>query len=152
MSDDTTELKNQLRDANNKINATEGALKDVKRHRVQTAAWSAVAGFMLFAVGGHWLPGYQLDSTAMEASSDSAANAVRKVMSELCAERFMRVSGLEDRLTVFTDASGDWAKATYIRQGTWAETPDGAKSDHATAEECTALIAKHVSAESEKTS
>ena len=152
MSDETVELKNQLRDATSKINATEGALTDVKRTRVKTSAWSAIGGFMLFAVGGHWFPGYQLDSTAMEASSVSAASAVRKVMSQLCAERFMRAPGLEERMTGFNDAKGDWARATYIREGTWAETPGGEKSAHATAEECTALIVKRVSGESEKAS
>ncbi len=152
MSDETVELENQLRDANNKVNATEGALTDVKRRRVQISIWSAIGGFLLFAIGGHWVPGYQLDSTAKEASSNSAASAVRTVMSELCAERFMRASGLEDRMTGFTDAKGDWAKANYIREGTWAEKPGGEKSGHSTAEKCTALISERVSAESKKTS
>ena len=152
MTDEMVELKHQLRDANSQVDATKGALEEVKKRRVQTSVWSAVAGFALFAVGGHWFPGYQLDSTAMEASSKSAASAVRGVMSELCAERFLRTPGLEGRMTGFTDAKGDWAKAIYIREGSWAEKPDGEKSGHSTAEECAALIAKRVSGEPEKAS
>jgi hypothetical protein len=107
---------------------------------------------MLFAVGGHWFPGYQLDSTAMSTSNKHAAKAVMQVMSELCAERFMRASGLESRLEGLKDATGDWNKANYIREGAWAETPDGARSDHATAQECVVLIAERMSGEPEKTS
>ena len=115
------------------------------RDRVRWSVWSAIAGFLLFAVGGHWFPGYQLDSTAIETSRNNAAGAVSKVMSELCAERFMRASGFESRLAGLKDATGNWSKANYIREGVWAETPDGEKSDHGTAEKCLRLIAERVS-------
>jgi hypothetical protein len=152
MSDNTRELDTQLRNAQSKIRATESELVDVKRHRIRWSVWSAVAGLMVFAIGGHWFPGYQLDSTAKAASNEHAAKAVSMVMSELCAERFMRASGFESRLTGLKDAAGDWSKANYIRDGAWAKTPDGEKSDHATAEKCAVLIAERISAEPEKTS
>jgi hypothetical protein len=64
----------------------------------------------------------------------------------------MRTSGFESRLAAFKDVSGDWNKAKYIREGTWADTPDGKKSDHATAEKCIGLIAERLSKEPEKAS
>lgn len=152
MSDETRELETQLRDAQSKIRATESALSNLKGRRTRLAVWSAIGGFMLFAVGGHWFPGYQLDSTAMTTSNEKAATAVSKVMAELCADRFMRAAALETRLASLKDATGDWNKANYIRQGVWAETPDGEKSDHATAGRCAALIAERMSAEVEKKS
>jgi len=56
------------------------------------------------------------------------------------------------RLAAFKDVSGDWSKAKYIREGAWADTPDGKKSDHATAEKCIGLIAERLSKEPEKAS
>ncbi len=152
MSDNARDFQRQLRDAQSKIRAAETAVAEVKRQRIRLSALSAVGGFLLFAVGGHWFPGYQLDSTAIATSKDSAANAVSEVMAELCAERFMKASGFEARLTGLKDATGDWSKASYIRDGAWAETPDGEKSDQATAGKCVSLIAERLSGEPEKAS
>ena len=153
MNDSTVELQTKLRDAENKVRKTESELKDAKSRRLKWSAWSAVAGFLLFAVGGQWFPGYQLDSTAAVTSNKMATSAVSEVMAQLCAERFtMRTSGFESRLAAFKDVSGDWNKAKYIREGAWADTPDGKKSDHATAEKCIGLIAERLSKEPEKAS
>ncbi len=153
MNDKTRDLETQLRAAQSNVSSAESALAQARRHRVKWSIWSAIGGFLLFAVGGHWYPGYQLDSTAIETSNKGAAIAVGKVMSELCAERFMRVSGFELRLAGLKEATGDWSKANYIREkGNWAETADGEKADHDTADKCVALIAERMSAESEKTS
>lgn len=152
MSDNISELKTQLRDAEHKMRTAEGALAIAKRDRIRWSIWSAIGGFLLFAVGGQWYPGYQLDSTAIKNSNVSAANAVSNVMAELCAERFMKGSGFESRLAALKDATGDWSKANYIREGAWATAPDGAKSDHATAERCVALIAERVSGKPENAS
>lgn len=135
-----------------KVTAVEGALKDAKGSRVKLAVYSAIGGFLLFAVGGQWFPGYQLDSTAEATSNEIAASAVSDVMAQLCAERFMRKSGLETRLSALNAATGDWSKATYIRDGQWAATPGGERADHATADKCRGLIAERVSEESGKTS
>ena len=152
MSEDARNLEAELRSAQRKIRSMELTLAGMKRHRVRLSLWSAVAGFTLLAIGGQWFPGYQLDSTAMTASNENAAKAISEVMSELCAERFMKVAGFESRLAGLKDATGDWRKAEYIREGVWAETPDGEKSDHATAEQCVTLIAERISGEPEKTS
>jgi hypothetical protein len=152
MSENTSELNSQLRDAESKVRAAEAALKDVKGRRLQLSIWSAIGGFLLFAVGGHWFPGYQLDSTAEATSHNIAASSVSEVMVELCAERFMKTSGFESRLEALKDTSGEWAKASYIQDGTWADAPGGAKSDHSTAEKCMSLIAERVSGASGKTS
>ena len=152
MSDDISQLKTQLRDTQHKMRTAEGALADAKRDRVRWSIWSAVGGFLLFAIGGQWFPGYQLDSTAIKTSQASAANAASNVMAELCAERFMRASGFESRLAGLKDANGNWSKANYIREGAWANAPDGVKADHATAERCVELIAERVSNMSESAS
>ena len=79
--------------------------------------------------------------------------AVREIMGRLCAERFMmRTSGLESRLTALQVASGEWNKVSYIRDGSWANTPDGEKTDHATAETCVRLILRRLSKGPEKSS
>ena len=153
MNDSTAELERKLRDAENKVRTTESALKNAKSRRLKWSAWSAVAGFLLFAIGGQWFPGYQLDSTAAVTSNKMAASAVSEIMAQLCAERFtMRTSGFESRLAAFKDATGDWNKTKYIREGTWADTPDGEKSDHATAEKCIGLIVERLSQEPAKSS
>ena len=152
MSENTSELKTQLRDAQLKISTAEAGLANAKRHRVRWMIWSAIGGFLLFAVGGQWFPGYQLDSTAAKNSNTNAAQAVSNVMAELCAERFMRTPGFETRLAGLKDATGNWSKANYIREGAWANAPDGGKSDHATAERCVALIAERVSGQPDKAS
>ena len=111
MSDSTVELQKKLRDAENKVRTTESELNKAKTGRLQWSAWSAVAGFLLFAIGGQWFPGYQLDSTAATSSNTMAASAVRGIMAQLCAERFvMKTSGLESRVAEFNDATGDWNK------------------------------------------
>ena len=152
MSDDTRELKAQLRDAQSTAKAAEAALADVKRQRIKVSVWSAIGGFLLFAVGGHWFPGYQLDSTAMETSNEHAANAVGEVMAELCAQRFMQDPAFDVKLAGLQGATGDWSKANYIREGAWAQAPDGERSSHATAEKCVDLIAERLSGEPKKTS
>lgn len=153
MNDSTVELQKELRDVKNKVRTAESALKDAKKNRMQWSIWSAVAGFLLFAIGGQWFPGYQLDSTAVVTSNRIAASAVREVMAQLCAERFtMRTAGFESRLAAFNDAADDWKKTEYIREGIWADTPDGEKSDRATAEKCINLIAERLSKEPAKTS
>ena len=152
MSDDTRELETQLRDAQSTIRVAEAALGDVKRQRIKVSVWSAVGGFLLFAIGGHWFPGYQLDSTAIETSNDRAANAVGAVMAEVCAQRFMRDPAFDAKLAGLKEATGDWSKANYIREGAWAQAPGGEKSTHATAEKCVDLIAERLSGEPEKTS
>ena len=152
MTDSTKDLQTQLREAERRGSAAERALKDMKSRRVTLMGWSAVAGFMLFAVGGQWFPGYQLDSTAEAAAAERANGAVSNVMAELCAERFMRTAGFESRLSGLDAASGDWSKAKYIREGAWAATPDGERSDHSTAEKCRVLITNRVADQSEKSS
>ena len=152
MSDDTRELETQLRDAQSTIRVAEAALGDVKRQRIKVSVWSAVGGFLLFAIGGHWFPGYQLDSTAIETSNDRAANAVGAVMAEVCAQRFMKDPAFDAKLAGLKEATGDWSKANYIREGSWAQAPGGEKSTHATAEKCVDLIAERLSGEPEKTS
>ena len=151
MSENISELKTELRDAQNTIRTTTAALAQAKRHRLRLSIWSAAGGFLLFAIGGHWFPGYQLDSTAIRTSNDGAANAVSKVMAGLCAERFMMTPGFEPRLAGLKNANGDWSKAKYIREGGWSQTPDGETSDYATAERCVALIDERLSGTSEKT-
>ena len=152
MSDDTRELETKLRDAQSTIRVAEAALGDVKRQRIKVSVWSAVGGFLLFAIGGHWFPGYQLDSTAIETSNDRAANAVGAVMAEVCAQRFMKDPAFDAKLAGLKEATGDWSKANYIREGAWAQAPGGEKSTHATAEKCVDLIAERLSGEPEKTS
>lgn len=152
MNDNTRELKSQLRDAQGEAKAGEAALKKAKNRTVKLAVWSAIGGFMLFAVGGQWFPGYQLDSTAKDTAQEAAVVAVRNVMAQLCAERFMVKAGLETRLADLNAEVGDWSQANFIRAGMWAATPDGEKTDHATAEKCRGLIAERVTAESGKTS
>ena len=152
MSDDTRELETQLRDAQSTIRVAEAALADVKRQRIKVSVSSAVGGFLLFAIGGHWFPGYQLDSTAIATSNDRAANAVGEVMAEVCAHRFMKDPAFDAKLAGLKDATGDWSKANYIREGAWAQAPDGEKSTHATADKCVDLIAERLSGELEKTS
>ena len=152
MNDNSTELKSKLRDAENKVRVADATVRDVKGRRVKLCVWSAIGGFLLFAVGGHWYPGYQLDSSATVTANKMAASAVSEVMAELCAERFMRTSGLESRLAGLNEASGNWNKANYIRDGAWAATPGGERADHATAEKCRSLIAEGVSSESGETS
>lgn len=152
MSDTPNELKARLRESERKTTTAERTLAEFKRRRLPQMAWSAIAGFLLFAIGGQWFPGYQLDSTAEAAAAERADEAVSEVMAELCAERFMRTAGLDSRLSDLNDANGDWGKAKFIREGTWAATPDGAQPDHATAEKCRDLIAKRVTDASEKAS
>jgi len=149
---DTTELKSQLREAESKLRGAEIELKGEKERRLKFSIGSAIAGFLLFAVGAQWYPGYQLDSTAEANADQVASSAVRDVMAQLCAERFMETAGLESRLAAFNDANGDWGKAKYIREGTWAATPDGAKTDYATAEKCRALIGERINGQAEEAS
>ena len=52
MSDSTNELKTQLRDAERKASAAERALGEMKKRRIPLMVWSAVAGFLLFSIGG----------------------------------------------------------------------------------------------------
>ena len=152
MNDNNAELRSELREMESKVRAVEGALKDAKGRRVKLAVYSAIGGFLLFAVGGQWFPGYQLDSTAEDTAYEKAAGAVSDVMAQICVQRFMSTSGLESRLTAFNGESGDWSKANFIQNGTWAISPDGGKADHATADKCRGLIAERVAGESEKSS
>lgn len=152
MSDNVAELRSKLRDMESKVRAVEGALKVAKGRRVKLMVYSAIGGFLLFAVGGQWFPGYQLDSTAETSAYEKAAGAVSDVTAQLCVERFMKTAGLESRLTALNEETGDWSKSNYIQNGTWATLPDGGKADHDTADKCRALIAERVAGESEKTS
>ncbi len=148
----TAELKSQMREAENKLRGAEAAVKDEKDRRLKFSVGSAIGGFLLFAVGAQWFPGYQLDSTAAANSNKIAASAVSEVMAQVCAERFMQTSGLESRLAAFNRANGSWGKASYIREGTWAATPDGERADYATAEKCRDLIAERIPGQPEKAS
>ena len=152
MSDGTAELKSQLREAEGKVKVAEAALAGAKKGRTKALLWSAIGGALLFAVGGQWVPGYQLDSTAKKTSSKVAMTAVSEIMAQLCVERFMREPGAESRMTALNAETGDWSQANYIRGGTWASTPNGEKTDHATAERCRDLITERASGETGKSS
>jgi hypothetical protein len=152
MSDNIDELRSENRDMKSKVRAAEGALKDARRGRVKLIVASAIGGFLLFAVGGQWFPGYQLDSTAEATAHEKAAGAVSNVMAELCMERFMNTSELKSRMTALDGETSDWNRANYIQTGTWATLPDGGKADHDTADKCRALIAERVAGQPEKTS
>lgn len=145
MSESTTELKTLLRTAENNTRTAQSALKDMKAKRLGLTFWAAAAGFMLFAVGGQWFPGYQLDSTAEAAAQDRADAAVGEVMAQLCVERFMNATGLETRLADMDRAPSDWGKSKFVREGAWAVLPDGEQPDHATADKCRGLIVDRVS-------
>ena len=151
-NDKTAELQSKLREAEMKLRDQTIELRDTKSRGVRLAVGSAIAGFLLFAIGGQWFPGYQLDSTAEAASNQKATSAVSDVMAQLCAERFMRTSGLAARLAALNEASSDWNKSSYIREGTWATTPDGEKADHNTADRCRNLIAERILEDSAKAS
>jgi hypothetical protein len=135
-----------------KVRAAEGALKDARRGRVKLIVASAIGGFLLFAVGGQWFPGYQLDSTAEATAHEMAAGAVSDVTAQLCVERFMKTSGLESRLTALNGETSEWKQTNYIQNGAWAASPDGGKADHDTADKCRGLIAERVASEPAKTS
>ena len=152
MSDEEMDLRTQLRDANVKAKSTQAELRDARHQRTKWAIYSAIGGFLLFAVGGQWFPGYQLDSTARKESALAAEEAVKEVMAQLCAERFMQEAGLEGRLSELKKVDGDWNKTTYIREGSWAAAQDGKQLDYATAEKCRGLIATRVSADAGKAS
>ncbi len=151
-TDKAVELQSKLRDAEMKLRDQTIELRDLKSRSVRLAVGSAIAGFLLFAVGGQWFPGYQLDSTAEATSHKMTSDAVSGVMAQLCAERFMRTSGLASRLSGLNEASGEWNKSSYIRDGAWAVTPDGEKADYATADKCKELIAERISEEPAKAS
>jgi hypothetical protein len=151
-TDKAAELQAKLREAEMKLRDQTIELRDVKSRSVRLAVGSAIAGFLLFAIGGQWFPGYQLDSTAVTTSHKMASDAVSGVMAQLCAERFMKTSGLASRLSGLNEASGDWNKSSYIRDGAWAATPAGEKADYATADRCRELIAERISEESAKAS
>lgn len=152
MTDSPTETRSKLREAEMTLRGQKGELRDAKGRGIRLAIGSAIAGFLLFAVGGQWFPGYQLDSTAKANSEKMTASAVSGIMAQLCAERFMGTSGLASRLTGWNQADSDWDKTTYIREGTWAVTPDGEKADYAIVEKCRDLIAERVSRVSAKAS
>jgi hypothetical protein len=152
MSDETRKLETQLRDAQSTIRVAEAALANVKRQRIKVSVWSAIGGFLLFAVGGHWFPGYQLDSTAIATSNGRAASAVGEIMAGVCAQRFMNDPAFDAKLAGLKDATGDWSKANYIREGSWAQAPNGEKATHATAGKCVDLIAERLSGVPEITS
>lgn len=151
-TDNTAELQSKLREAEMKLREQKGELRDAKSRSIRLAVGSAIAGFLLFAIGGQWFPGYQLDSTAEVAANEKATGAVSEVMAQLCAERFMKTSGLDSRLAALDATSGDWNKSNYIRDGAWAAAPDGEKADYATAEKCRDLIGKRVLEQSAKAS
>lgn len=148
MNDETVELRSRLREEEGKARAAEAALKAEKGRRLKTAIWSAIGGFLVFAIGGQWFPGYQLDSTAAAGSRAMADSAVREVVAELCAERFMRKAGLESRLAALSAVNGDWRQANYIREGKWALKPGEQAADPGTAQACQRLISERVSARS----
>lgn len=152
MSDNSSELKSKLRDSEMKGREQTVELRDLKSRSVRLAAGSAIAGFLLFAIGGQWFPGYQLDSTAEANANQMAAAAVTELKAQYCAENFMRTAGLETRLAAWNEVKGGWDKASFIRDGAWAATPDGEKADYVTAEKCRDLIAERVSAKSAKAS
>ena len=89
MNESNMDIKSQLREAQRETVAAQATIKQTQARTRKIAVWSAIGGFMLFAIGGQWFPGYQLDSTAKEASQEAAVGAVRNIMSQLCAERFM---------------------------------------------------------------
>lgn len=147
-TDETAELKSKLREVEMAARDQKIELRDAKSRGTQLACWSAVAGAVLVVVGGQWFPGYQLDSTAKATSSEMTASAVSGVMAQLCAERFMSTSGLASRLAELNDASSEWNKASFIRDGSWAASADGEKADYVTVEKCRDLIAERILKES----
>jgi len=152
MNDGSVDYKTQMREVESKLRESEKALSAAKGRVVKLSVWSAIGGFMLFAVGGQWFPGYQLDSTAANASQETAVAAVSDVMAQLCLERFMNEPELDRRMAELNKAVGDWGQANYLRDGKWVTTPSGEETDHGTAEKCRGLIANRVNTERTKAS
>ncbi len=151
-TDKTAELQSKLREVEMAARDQKIELRDAKSHGIKLAFGSAIAGAVLVVVGGQWFPGYQLDSTAEATSSEMTTNAVSGIMAELCAERFMKTSGLASRLAGLNDASTAWDKASYIRDGKWASSSAGEDADYAIVESCRDIIAERILEESAKAS
>ena len=144
MSEEIDECRSLLRDAERRAKEAEKAAQQVKRSRTKLAIWSALGGFLLFALGGHWIPGYQLDSTAQATASETAQDRVSDVVAQFCAQRFMQAPDLDTRLKALDGEFGEWNKANYIQKGPWADTPLGERPDHETADRCHRLIAEKI--------
>jgi hypothetical protein len=144
MSEEIDECRTLLRAAERRAKEAESAAQQVKRSRTKIAIWSALGGFFLFALGGHWIPGYQLDSTAQATASETAQDSVSDVVAQFCAQRFMRAPDLDTQLKALDNEFGEWSKANFIQKGPWADTPHGERPDHDTAEKCHRLIAEKV--------
>jgi hypothetical protein len=55
-TDKAAELQAKLREAEMKLRDQTIELRDVKSRSVRLAVGSAIAGFLLFAIGGQWFP------------------------------------------------------------------------------------------------
>ena len=143
-ADKTAELQTKLRQLEMTARDQKIELRVAKSHGTKLAIAAAIGGAVLVAFGGQWFPGYQLDSTAKATASEMTTSAVSGIMAELCAERFMKTSGLASRLSGLNGASTAWDKASYIREGGWASTADGEEADYAIVENCRDLIADRI--------
>lgn len=142
MTDSNDDIKKQLRDANSAVKATERKLADITRGRKKLLAWAAIGGVILTVIGGHFYPGYQLDSTAARASAQAADDATNVVLAHLCAQRFLTDEGREEHLVNLEAKKSEYEQHTFLRNGRWGTDLKGDEVANSVAGECLTLIYK----------
>jgi len=140
MSKESNELERKLRDAQSSLQVANKRNADALAKRTQHLIWAAVGGVAIAVGGGQWFPGYQLDSTASRESEVAVTDATNQVLAHLCAERFSRKDGLNERLEELESHSSEYKQVTFLREGAWGVDLDGREVDHSVAMNCLNLI------------
>lgn len=123
MSEDRSpeELRRALRDAESTTRAAEALRKEAERKSWKLAAIAAGLAVAILTIGGHWWPGYQLDSVAALSATQAEANGRIAVLAAVCVTK-ARADTDPSKLAMVQQA-GSYQRAAEMAKTGWVEFP-----------------------------
>ncbi len=144
MTDTQSDLKAELRTANDQLRKSEVAMRKASAKAKSVTIWGVATALFIVVVGGHWFPGYQLDSTADKDRGVAVTAVQEKLLAHLCAERFMGEEGLKERATTLNALNSEYDQVKHLREGSWGVGIEGESAGLIVAEQCLDMIGERL--------
>ena len=99
-------------------------------------------GAVAVSVVGFSSLGWTLGSTADRMATERAQDAIVRVLTPICVERFQQQADAPAKLVEFNKVSSSWDRRSIIEKGGWATTPGTTTPDAAVATACAERLGK----------
>ena len=113
--------------------------KYVNWDKIKSFLINAIAGAILISILGFTWFGWVSGDTALKASKQSAEEAVKNRLANICVNQFNNDQEKEMKFKEFTDKRS-WERREYIDKQGWATMPGDEKPDNGVTDKCSELL------------